>query len=168
MNTGRLPDMQLVRGTKYELHHVCFKSESYCLTVRLLETSAGTASTIFLGLATTRIGNQKVSVVSQKSSPQFVLGTLINIFGVVSDDGLGNGRSDSVDLGSHTSSLDADTDVKVCKLVLSKDKNGLECLQAKGFGLDILNGLSIDLDETTSLLGECASGGGLLPTQKER
>jgi len=133
------------------------------LTVGLLETCTGTTSTIFLWLATTRIGHKEVPVVRHKSRSQLVLGTLIHVLGVVSDDALGNGGSDGVDLSSHTSSLHSDADVKVGELVLAEDENGLEGLEAKAFGLDVLNGLSINLDETTALLGESASGGGLFP-----
>jgi len=71
-------------------------------------------------------------------------------------------------LCSHTSSLNSDTDVKVGELVLSKDKNGLESLQTKAFWLNVLNGLTIDLNKTTALLGESASSGGLFPERKVR
>ena len=82
---------------------------------------------------------------------------------MVGDDGLGDGGTDSVDLGSHTTTLDADADVKVGELLLSKDKDGLEGLESEGLGLDKLNGLTIDLDEATALLGKSASSGRLFP-----
>jgi hypothetical protein len=70
-------------------------------------------------------------------------------------------------LCSHTSSLNSDTDVKVRELILSQDKNGLEGLQAKAFWLNVLNGLTIDLDKTTALLSESASSGGLFPERRQ-
>jgi len=82
---------------------------------------------------------------------------------VVCDNGLGNGRSDGVDLSSDTSSLYSDANIEVGELVLSDDKNRLEYLQSHDFGLDVLNRLTIDLDETPSLFGERDGGGRLLP-----
>jgi len=82
---------------------------------------------------------------------------------VVSNDGFCNCCADSVNLSSASSSLDTYTDVEVGELLLSEDKNGLESLQTKRFGLDKFNGLTIDLDETTSLLGESTGSGGLFP-----
>lgn len=68
----------------------------------------------------------------------------------------------------HTSSLHSDTDVKIGELVLSDDKDGLEGLQAKAFWLNVFNGLTIDLNETTALLSEGASSGGLFSTRKTK
>jgi hypothetical protein len=94
---------------------------------------------------------------------QLILGALIDILGVVGNDGLGNGSSDSVDLSSNTSTLDSDADIQIRELVLTQDQDGFKDLQTKDFGLDVLNGLSIDLDESPTLLGECNSGCCLLP-----
>lgn len=44
---------------------------------------------------------------------------------VVGDDGLGNGLTDGVDLGSVTTTGDADADVDVGELVEAKDEEGL-------------------------------------------
>jgi len=82
---------------------------------------------------------------------------------MVGNNSLGNRSTDSINLGCDTSSLNTNTDVKVGEFVLSKDEDGLEGLQAKGFGLDKLNGLTIDLDKTTSLLGESTGSGSLFP-----
>jgi hypothetical protein len=62
-----------------------------------------------------------------------------------------------------TSSLDSDADVEVGELVFTEDEDGFEGLEAKTFRLDVFDGLAVDLDETTALLGECAGGGGLFP-----
>ena len=87
---------------------------------------------------------------------------------MVGDDGLGDGGTDGVDLGSHTTALDADADVKVGELLLSEDKDRLEGLESEGLGLDKLNGLTIDLDEATALLGKSASSGRLFPEVDEQ
>jgi len=87
---------------------------------------------------------------------------------VVGDDGLGDGCSDSVDLSGDTSSLDSDANIEVGELVLSEDKNRFEDLQPHNFGLDILDRLTIDLDETPSLFGKRDSGGRLFPVVVKR
>ena len=66
---------------------------------------------------------------------------------------------------SDTSTLNSDTNIEVGELVLSEDKNRFENLQSHDLGLDILDRLSVDLDETPSLFGECDGGGRLFPTQ---
>jgi len=86
---------------------------------------------------------------------------------MVGNDGLSNGGTDGIDLGRHTAALHADSDVKVGELILSEDKDGLEGLESEGLGLDELNGLAIDLDEATALLGKSASSGRLFPEVKE-
>ena len=86
---------------------------------------------------------------------------------MVSNDGLSDSSTNGVDLSGDSSSLDADADVEVGEFFLSEDEDGLECLQAKGFGLDELDGLTIDLDKSTSLLCESASGCGLFPVNCE-
>ena len=137
-----------------------------CLTVRLLETSTSTASSKFLWLTSPWIRNKKVAIVVQKSLLQLVLRRFINILGVVGNNGLGNSSANGIDLGSCSSSLDAYTNIKVGEFFLSKDKDWLECLQTKRFRLDKLNGLAIDLDKSTSLLGESTSSGRLFPVKR--
>ena len=87
---------------------------------------------------------------------------------MVCDDGLGNGCPDGVDLCGDTSTLNPDADIEVGELVLSDDKNRLENLQSHNLRLDVLNRLSINLDETPSLFSEGDSGGRLFPeSQRE-
>jgi len=86
---------------------------------------------------------------------------------MVGNDGLSDGGTDGIDLGRHTATLYADADVKVGELLLSEDKDRLEGLESEGLGLNELNGLAIDLDEATALLGKSASSGRLFPEVKE-
>lgn len=81
---------------------------------------------------------------------------LIDELLVVGDDGLGNSLTDGVDLGSVTSSGDADTDVDVGELVETDDEEGLVDLEAEDLGLDKVDGGSVNLDESTTSL--CARG----------
>lgn len=87
---------------------------------------------------------------------------------MVGNDGLGDSGADGVDLGRHTATLHADADIKVGELLLSEDKDGLEGLESEGLGLDKLNGLAIDLDEATALLGKGASSSRLFPVANNK
>jgi hypothetical protein len=95
------------------------------LTVRLLVPGAGTATTELLGLGATVVGNEECAVVLDKSLLQLVLGVLIDVLLVVSDKGLGDGLTDGVDLGSVTTTGDADTDVNTGELVETDDEERL-------------------------------------------
>lgn len=133
------------------------------LTIGFLETRTGTGTTVFLGFAPTRIAHQHVSVVFNQNLSQFILGLLVHVLAVVGNDTLGNGSANGVNLSSDTSTLDTDADIEVAKLVLSNNQDGLKDLEAEGFRLNVLNGLSIDLDQTTALLGVGNGGCRLFP-----
>ena len=137
------------------------------LTIGFLETSACTTSTVFLWLAPTRIRYQEVTVVFKQSLTDLIFGALVDIFGMVGNDGLGNGSADSINLSRHTSTLHSDSDIKVRELVLSYNQHRLEDLQPKNLGFDVLDRLPIDLNETPALLCECNSCGGLFPVMIE-
>lgn len=95
------------------------------LTVRLLESGAGTRTTELLGLAATVVGNEEGTVVLGEGSLERVLGVLIDELLVVGNQGLGNGLTDGVDLGSVTTTGDTDTDVDTGELVKANDQEGL-------------------------------------------
>lgn len=101
------------------------KKQPNRLTVRLLESGAGTLTTELLGLAATVVGNEEGTVVLGESSLERVLGVLVDELLVVGDQGLGNGLTDGVDLGSVTTTGDADTDVDTGELVKADDQDGL-------------------------------------------
>ena len=82
---------------------------------------------------------------------------------MVGNDGLGNGGPNGIDLGGDSSPLDADANVQVGEFILPENEDGLEGLEAKGFGLDELDRLAVYFDQTPSLLRECACGGSLFP-----
>ena len=99
---------------------------------------------------------------------------LIDVLLVVGDEGLGDSLTDGVDLGSVTTTGDADTDVNTGKLVGTDDEErlvdldfmyqegvvpfglfivlDLAYLEAEDLGLDQREGLAVNLDETLALL----------------
>lgn len=95
------------------------------LTVGLLVTGAGTATTELLGLRAAVVGDQQGAVVLGESLLELVLGVLIDVLLVISDDGLGDGLTDGVDLGGVTTTGDTDADVNTGELVLADDQEGL-------------------------------------------
>lgn len=103
------------------------------LTVGLLVTGAGTATTELLGLGTAVVGNQECAVVLSKSLLQLVLGVLIDVLLVVGDNGLGDGLTDGVDLGSVTTTGNTDTDVDTGELVSADDQEGLVDLKIRAW-----------------------------------
>jgi hypothetical protein len=133
-----------------------------------LETRTGGTTTVFLWLTSAWVADQQITVVFHQDLAKLILGAFINVLGVVSDHRLGNGRSNGVNLCGNSTTLDADTDIKVGKLVLANNQNWLENLQSELFGFNVFNGLTIDFDETTALLRESASSGGLFPERKKR
>jgi hypothetical protein len=60
-----------------------------------------------------------------------------------------------------SSTLDADTDVERCVLVLADDENGLVDFETEDLGLDEVYGGAVDTDEATALPGVCDGGCGL-------
>ena len=86
---------------------------------------------------------------------------------MVGDNRLGNCCANSVDLCCDTSPLHSNADVQTGEFVLTDNEDRLEDFQAKRFRFNIFNGLPIDLDQTTTLLGKSDSGSRLLPVVGE-
>ncbi len=95
------------------------------LSVRLLETGAGTTTTKLLGLAAAVVGDEEGAVKGDEGLLEQVLGVLVDKLLVVGDEGLGNGLTDGVDLRGVTTAGDADANVNVGKLVEADDQDGL-------------------------------------------
>ena len=91
-----------------------------------------------------------------------MFGGLIHVFLVVGDDGLGNGLTDSVELGCATASLYSDAHVNIGEAGKAKEEEGFQNLGAKSGGLNELDGLSVHLDKATAALAVCDGDGGFL------
>ena len=77
---------------------------------------------------------------------------LIDELLVVCNDGLGDGLTDGVDLGGVSTTSNSDTDIDTGELVKTDDQDGLVDLESQDLGLDEVEGLSVDLDESLSSL----------------
>ena len=69
-------------------------------------------TTELLGLHPSWVRNQQGSVISHQLLLQLHRTVSIDIFGIVSNDSLGDGLSDSVDLRRMSSTLHTDTDIE--------------------------------------------------------
>lgn len=187
------------------------------LTVGLLVPGTGTWTAELLWLAPPVVGNEEGSVVGNEGLLELVLGVLVDELLVVGDlwelcvspgldtqrpalslslriqgntyDRLGDGLSDGVNLGSVTTTGDANSDVNaLCithplaialvsscpysnffsrlilrtELVETEDEERLVDLEAEDLWLDESERLAVDLDEALARLAVGDSGGGLL------
>lgn len=101
------------------------------LSVRLLVPGTSTGTTELLGLAAAVVSDQQGAVELDEGLLQQVLGVLVDELLVVGDEGLGNGLTDGVDLGSVTTTSDADADVDVGELVEADNQERLVDLEAR-------------------------------------
>jgi hypothetical protein len=132
------------------------------LTVRLLETGAGTVTTELLGLGAARVGNEEGAVEGNELGLDLLLGDLVDVLAVVSDKTAGDGLANGVDLGNVTTTGNADADVDVGELLGAEDGDGLEQLSAEELGDNVGKGDAVDLDHALTGLNLGDSGGGLL------
>lgn len=77
---------------------------------------------------------------------------LIDELLVVCDDRLGDGLTDGVDLGSVSTASNTDADVDTGELVEADNQEGLVDLESQDLGLDEVEGLSVDLDQSLTSL----------------
>ena len=131
-------------------------------SVRFLESCSGTWTTELLWLASSGIRDEESLVVLHEKFLKISLSGLISVFLVVSDQGLGDGHSDSHDLVHSTTALNSNSDAEILKFIGSNDEDWLINLSSHGLWLDKRNWLFVDSDESVSLLAKGNSGSVLL------
>merc|ERR1719378_100231 len=134
----------------------------HLLTAGLLVSGARSRTSKLLGLVPPGVGNQQRPVELHKDILDLLLGLLVNVLLVVSNQGLGQSLSDGINLASVAATLDADPDVNIGKPVLAQEQDGLLQLEAQGLGLDKLQRATIHLDQSLSTLAISHSSGRLL------
>ena len=81
---------------------------------------------------------------------------LIDKLLVVGDNGLGDGLTDGVDLRCVSTASNSDADIDVGELLKTDDQEGFVDLESQDLGLNQVQRLSVDLDESfTSLFPSC-------------
>merc|ERR1719221_795335 len=115
-----------------------------CSTVRLLETRASRTPTELLGLAPARVCNNERSIVSHEHIFHLLFGCLVNKLLIISDNSLGNGLADGVDLRRETATLHTNADVHFAPGRLVQEQKGFIYLEAQNIGLDRVDRTSIE------------------------
>ncbi len=77
---------------------------------------------------------------------------LIDELLVIGDNGLGDGLTDGVDLRCVSTASNSDADIDVGELLETDDQEGFVDLESKNFGLDEVEGLSVNFDQALSSL----------------
>jgi hypothetical protein len=127
-----------------------------------LETSTSTGTTELLGLTTTGIGNEESTVILNKDFLDLLLGGLINELLVKSNDSLGKSLTDSINLRSVTTTVDADSDISVGETFFTQKKDNFVDLELQDLGFEELNGRTVDTDETVATLAVSDGSSGFL------
>ena len=135
------------------------------LTVRLLVACACRGTSKLLWLAPSRVSYEESAVVRKEDVLNFVLGTLVNVLLVVSNQGLGNGLANGVNLARLAATLAPDTDVDVGKTIKAEQKDGLVDLEPERLGLDELDRARVNLYDSTPALAVGDSGSAALPPE---
>jgi hypothetical protein len=127
----------------------------------LLATSTGSTTTKLLGLRSPRVRNQECPVVGDELLLELQRVVRVEVLGVVGNDRFGNGLTDSVDLGSMSTTLDTNTDIYSAKGILASNQDGLVNLETENLRLEEVDGGAVDVNKTTALLGVGDRSGGL-------
>ncbi len=80
---------------------------------------------MYLWLSATWVGNKEGTVVGDESSLELVLCVLVDVLLVVGNEGLGDSLTDGVDLGSVTTTGDANADINTSELVEADNQKRL-------------------------------------------
>ena len=137
----------------------CGLLSSAVLTVRLLISGSGTGTAELLGLASSRVSDDQRSVVSHEGVSDLLLGGLIDELLVVSQQTLGDGLSDGVDLRGVTTASDSNSHVNLGEVLLSQQKDGLEGLNTESGRIQVVQGDTVDSDHTNTGLNQSNSYG---------
>lgn len=134
----------------------------------LLPASTGTRTTELLGLHASRVCDQECSVIRNQLLLQLHRAERIDVFCVVCYDRLCNCLTDGIDLGSVSTTLDADTDVEDLERVFAGNEDGLVDLEAQDLRLHELYGGAVNTDKATALFGMGYRCGSLIVEVKMR
>jgi hypothetical protein len=127
-----------------------------------LVTCAGTRTSKLLGFTATRIGNKKSTVILNKGFLDLLLGSFIDKLLVESNDGLGKSLTDSINLRSVTTTLDADSDINVGETFLTQKKNNFVNFELQDLRFKEFDRGTVDADETVTTLAVGNGSGGFL------
>ena len=118
-----------------------------------------------LGFHAYWVSDEKTLVVLDEDLLELSLGSLVVELLVVSNQALGDGLTDSHELGGGSTSADANANVQVLEFLSTEEQDGLPDFQAEGSGLEKLEWFSVDFDESSAGCGVGHGGGVLLSAE---
>ena len=118
-------------------------------------------TTKLLRFCSPRVRNQERPVVRDELLLELERTRGIEVLGVVGNNGLGDGLTDSVNLRGVSTTLDTNTDVNDTESVLAGGEDGLVDLESEDLRLEEVEGRAVDVDEATTLLSMGDRGSGL-------
>ena len=113
-----------------------FVSETHRTNVRLLPARTSTMTTELLRLCSSRVGDEKRTVVRNKLLLQLKRARGVEVLGVVRNDRLCNRLAESVDLRSVSTTLHTEPDVDRRESFFASDQDGLVDLETQDLGLE--------------------------------
>ena len=134
-------------------------------SVRLLLSGSGPWTTVFLRFTSSRISNKHGSIIRSENFFNFTFGLFINEFLIESDNSLTNSLTDSINLGSISTSSDSNSNIKIGESLGTQKKDGLHNLTSHGLNskiylrLDSIDWTTIDSQKSFSMThgGNCNS-----------
>lgn len=141
------------------------KYSSKTLTVRLLESGPGTTTTKLLWLHSSGVSHQQGLVVRGEDLLELILGSLVDIFLMVSNQTLGNSLSDGVNLRDMTTTGDLHSDVDVLEFVQAGQGQWLVDLETQDLWLNQSDRRTVHLDQTLTGLDMGNGSSGFLLTK---
>jgi len=115
-----------------------------------------------LRFASSRISDKESTVELDQLLLDLLLGSLVNILLVVSNDSLSDSLTDGVDLRSRATTTDTDADVHLVEHVVSEDVERFHNLSAENLGAEKIQRDTVNLHQTSASLAGGDSGGGFL------
>ena len=114
-------------------------------------SGSSTWSTVLFGFASSWVSDQESSVILKKKLLDLSFLCLIDEFLIVSNDTLGDGLSDGIDLSNITTSSDWYSNVKILESFKSQKKDWLHDFNSQWSGFKQFNGWSIDSQDSLSV-----------------
>ena len=130
-------------------------------SVRFLVSSSGTFTSELLWLASSWVSGEKSLVVREEELLKLSLGGLILVLLGVGEDSLGDSESHGHALIHRTTTAHSNSDGQVLEFGGAEDEDWLENLGDHGLWLDKVKWLSVDSNESGTLLAQ-GNGGGVL------
>merc|ERR1719498_869556 len=131
-------------------------------SVRLLLSSSGTRTAILLRFTSSRISDQHRSIVRTEYFFNFTFGLFIDKLLIESNKTFANSLTNSIDLGSITSTSNSNSDIKARESLGTQQLEGFLDFSSHGLWLDGFQGAAIHFEEAFTMSNSSDGHGGSL------